>query len=73
VLKNIFSDENIIENNTFVYGKHRSKDIRDNSHQNIIFLKLKLVCHLSRINNSANSETELLRDQVGESELSFVK
>jgi hypothetical protein len=42
VLKNVFSDENIIENNTFVYGKHRSKGIRGNYYQNLIFLKVEV-------------------------------
>jgi hypothetical protein len=44
-----------------------------NSHQNLIFVKLKLVWQLSRITNSVNSEVELLHDEVDEAELSFMK
>jgi hypothetical protein len=44
-----------------------------NSHQNLIFVKLKLVWQLSRTTNSVNSEIELLHDEVDEAELSFMK
>jgi hypothetical protein len=76
VLKNVFPDENIIENNTLVCGKHQNivpKSIRNNSHQNLIFLKLKLGCQPNRITNSSNSEIEPFHDKVGKVKLSLVK
>jgi hypothetical protein len=42
-------------------------------HQNLIFLKLKLVCQRNRTTNSANSKPKLLYGKVGEAELNFVK
>jgi hypothetical protein len=54
-------------------SKHRSKGIRDNSHQNPILLKLKLGCQANSITNSTNSEAELLCDKVDKVELSFMK
>jgi hypothetical protein len=52
--------------------KHHSKGIRNNSHQNIIFTKLKLRCQRNRTTNT-NSEVEPLCGEVGEAELVFVK
>jgi hypothetical protein len=68
-----YLNENIIEKNTLVCQKHRSKGIRDNSHQNPILLKLKLGCQANSITNSTNSEAELLCDKVDKVELSFMK
>jgi hypothetical protein len=45
MLKILFFDENIIENNIHMWktSKHSTKDIMDNSYHNFIFVKLKLV------------------------------
>jgi hypothetical protein len=58
VLKKI-STKNIIENNTCMCksSKHRYKGIRDNSHQNLILLKLKLDCQPNRIIKISNLST----------------
>jgi hypothetical protein len=47
--------------------------MRGNSHQNLIFLKLKLVCQPNRTTNFTNSKVELLCGEVGEVELKLVK
>jgi hypothetical protein len=54
-------------------SKHHFKGIREHSHQNLIFLKLKLACQTNRTINSVNSKAELLHGEVSEAELSFVK
>jgi hypothetical protein len=59
-------EENIIEKHPYVSttSKHSSKGIRDNSHQNLIFLKLKLGYHSNSITTSTNSKAKLLYGEV---------
>jgi hypothetical protein len=66
--KNLFSDKNIIENNTRVREKHQNivQVHKGNSYQNLFFLKLELVC-------SVNSKVWLLYDKVDKAELNFKK
>jgi hypothetical protein len=66
--KNLFSDKNIIENNTRVHEKHQNivQVHKGNSYQNLIFLKLELAC-------SVNSKVWLLYDKVDKAELNFKK
>jgi hypothetical protein len=76
VLKILFFGENIIENNTLLcekISKHCSKGTMDNSHLNLISLKLNLNGEPNRITNSTNSEAELFYDKVDKTELSLVK
>jgi hypothetical protein len=54
-------------------SKHCFNGIRDNYHQNLISVKLKLVSKPNRTTNSVNSEAELLYGKVDEVELNFVK
>jgi hypothetical protein len=54
-------------------SKQCSKGIRDNSHQNLIFLKPKLVYKPNGTTNSTKCETELLYSEVGKAELNFMK
>jgi hypothetical protein len=42
-------------------------------HQNLSFVKLKLVCQPNRITNFTNFKSELLYDEVDEAELKLVK
>jgi hypothetical protein len=49
--------------------RHHFKGIRTNSHQNFIFMKLKLGCQHNRI---TNAEVEPLCGEVSEAELIFV-
>jgi hypothetical protein len=50
--------------------KYTSKGIRDNSHVNLIFLKLKLVYQSNKIINFIKSKAKMFHDEV---ELNFMK
>jgi hypothetical protein len=49
-----------------------SEGIKDNSYQNVTFLKLKSVYQPNKITNSTNYEVELLYGEVGKAELSLM-
>jgi hypothetical protein len=54
-------------------SKHYFEGIKDNSHQNIIFLKLKLNYQPNRTINSIKFEIELLFNKIGKAKLSLMK
>jgi hypothetical protein len=51
----------------------KSHGIRDNFHQNLIFMKMKLGWHPNKTIDSTNSEVELLYDEFGEAKLNLMK
>jgi hypothetical protein len=54
-------------------SKHHPQGHKDNSYQNLIFLKLKLGYQPNRTTNLTNSGIELFYGDVSDIELSLVK
>jgi hypothetical protein len=67
--------ENIMKKHSYMskISKHNSKGIRDNSYQNLTFLKLMSGYQPNNITIYINSEVELFYGEIGETELSLIK
>jgi hypothetical protein len=63
----------IVYRTTLIYLKTSFQGHKGYFHQNIIFLKLKLIYQSNRIINFTNSEAELFCGKVGDAKLTLVK
>jgi hypothetical protein len=76
MLKTLFFNKNIIDNNTLVCEKHQnivSRVLEIIPTKILFFVKVKLLYYPNKITNSINSEPELVHVEVCEAELNFVK